>query len=377
MKRVKNSKVKICHVVYRFSTGGLENGLVNLINCLPSENFEHVIVTLQGHSPEFFGRLNKSVAIFDLNKQPGKDVAVFWRAWKLFRKLNPDILHTRNLAALEMQVIGFFAGIPYRIHGEHGWDINDPNGTVIRYQKLRKFVGHFIHRFIALSKEQEQYLLDKVRISEAKVQRICNGVDTEKFSDQLFATNKLHRTESGASNGKIVIGCVGRLAPIKGHSVLLKAFKKVSDACDQQVCLKIAGDGEERESLEVCARDLNITDRITFMGNQANIPEVMAGFDFFVLPSLAEGISNTILEAMAAGLPVIATDVGGNADLVTDNETGLIVPSNSPDDLANAMIRLIKEPETCKDFSVKGRSKACSEFSLSTMVARYHQLYQN
>ncbi len=365
-------KIKVCHVIHRFATGGLENGLVNLINHLPQEKYQHVIVTMQGYDPEFAARLNVEVPIYSLDKKAGKDFGVFVRMFRLLRKLKPDIMHTRNLATLEMNLPGYLSGIRRRIHGEHGWDINDPDGSVKKYQRLRRLVGNFIHLFVALSKEQERYLLERVGIKRDKVTRICNGVDLSRFS------NVKQKSNQEINEDKLVIGCVGRLAPIKGHSVLLRAFKNLLQNVSPQIDnleLQIAGEGDELSRLSALAEQLDIGDKVKFLGNQSDIPAVLAGFDLFVLPSHAEGISNTILEAMAAGLPVVATRVGGNADLIAEGETGVIVDVNSPEALAKGMLSIVNDKNLRDQLGQKAQLRAQTEFSLEVMVNRYDGLY--
>ena len=368
------NKIVICHVVYRFATGGLENGLVNLINHLPENDYQHIIVTLQGHDEEFAKRLNKEVAIYNVEKKPGKDIAVFWRMFKLFRCLKPDVLHTRNLATLEAQVMGWLARVPYRIHGEHGWDVNDPKGTEVKYQKLRRFVGRFVHRFVPLSSELENYLTSKALIPVNKINRICNGVDLNRFKVGVTAP-----ANSSGSENNLTFGCVGRLAKIKGHDFLFSAFHHFFEKYPtrrDQVRLLMVGDGEERSALESKAQSLNISNQISFLGNQSNIPKMMQDFDVFVLPSLAEGISNTILEAMASALPVIATDVGGNRDLVSDGQTGLIIPSEDQNAMADAMEKMAKDTDLRQQYAQAGIERVNKLFSLDVMVGHYDRLYK-
>jgi len=128
-----NMKKLIVHILHRFDVGGLENGVVNLINHLPEAEFEHAIVAMEGFSSEFAKRLNRKIEIFSVDKKPGKDIGVYFRLYRLLRKLKPDIVHTRNLGAIEAQVPAFLAGVKYRIHGGHGWDIYDPKGDVKKY----------------------------------------------------------------------------------------------------------------------------------------------------------------------------------------------------------------------------------------------------
>ena len=164
MAAVSSKPARIVHIVYAFSTGGLENGVVNIINRLPEEYYRHTIVCVTGHDDDFFARITRTnVDIVDLNKPAGNGVAWLYHCWKLLRKLKPDICHSRNLSALEAQFPAFLASVPYRIHGEHGWDVNDLGGSNKKYQLVRRFFKPFIHQYVALSQEAVTYLMEKIK----------------------------------------------------------------------------------------------------------------------------------------------------------------------------------------------------------------------
>jgi sugar transferase (PEP-CTERM/EpsH1 system associated) len=171
----------VVHVVYRFDTGGLENGVVNLINHLPDEAYRHAVVSLT-EVTEFARRIRRTdVRCIALHKRPGHTWWLYPTLLRLFRELRPSIVHTRNLAALEVQPVAWLAGVPWRIHGEHGRDVGDLDGASIRYQRMRRLYRPFVHRYVALSGELRQYLLDKVHVSPERVTQIYNGVDTDRF----------------------------------------------------------------------------------------------------------------------------------------------------------------------------------------------------
>ena len=366
----------IAHVIHRFDVGGLENGLVNLINNIPDSTYQHVIVTMDGYNPEFAKRLNKNVPIYSVDKAPGKDIGVYFRLWKLFRDIKPDIVHTKNLSGIEAQVPAFLAGVGSRIHSEHGWDIHDPKGDVKKYQLIRRVIGVLIQRFIPLSSELESYLINKVGISSGKVNRICNGVNLARFvNDGAQAVPNFPFSEND-----IVFGCVGRLEAIKGHSFLIQAFALLlanNPAYKANVRLCIVGEGSERAKLEQLIKEHNLTGLCWLPGAREDVPAMVSKFDVFILPSLAEGISNTILEAMAAGLPVVATDVGGNGDLVSNGTTGKIIASQKPEDMALAIRDYIEQPTLALSQGEAGKKRATEHFSLDTMVEKYTTVYHS
>ncbi|MEM7283631.1 MAG: glycosyltransferase, partial [Pseudomonadota bacterium] len=204
----------ITHIVHRFDTGGLENGIVNLINWLPGD-YRHSILCLTDYSQEFAKRLKKPVEIRSLHKQEGKDLKIYLRLYKALRELRPDILHSRNLSTLEAQVVAFFAGVSGRVHGEHGWDMYDLGGTNKKYQLLRRLVKPFVHHFIALSPESQTYLLEKIRVPKRKVSQIFNGVDSTRFAASSTAPTNLDASSGLLDSGNFCFVNVGRMARVK------------------------------------------------------------------------------------------------------------------------------------------------------------------
>src|SRR3954471_24627267 len=172
----------ILHVVFRFAVGGLENGLVNLINGMPGDRYRHAIVALTDCDPGFSVRIKRGdVELISLHKVPGQGIKQFPALYRTFKSLCPSIVHTRNLAALEATAPAWAAGVPVRIHGEHGRDIGDLNGDSRLYQWVRRAYKPFVTRYIALSRDLERYLINKVGVTQTQVSQIYNGVDTDIF----------------------------------------------------------------------------------------------------------------------------------------------------------------------------------------------------
>lgn len=374
----KHNPIHIAHVLHSFSTGGLENGVVNIINNLPKGKYQHSIICVTDHDVDFFNRIKISgIAIYNLNKPAGKGIKWLWHCFKLLKQLNPDICHTRNLSALEAQVPAFFAGIKYRIHGEHGWDISDVGGTNVKYQKLRRFFKPFIHQYIALSCEAKQYLIDKIKVNKIKINHICNGVDIVKFSPN---NGCVIENESFIGKNDIVFGTVGRLAEIKNQTFLVNAFIQLVQnnlSYKDQLKLIIVGDGVLLPSLKALISAAELYENVWFTGNRDDVNVLMNRMNVFVLPSLAEGVSNTLLEAMASGLPCIATNVGGNADLIcAEHKNSHIINVNDIVALTMAMQRYINDSETMSQDSQLVRLHCENNFSIDAMVGKYNDLYQ-
>lgn len=371
----ENSCVRIVHVIYRLDVGGLENGLVNLINRLHQEKYKHIVICIDDYT-DFNQRIKRDdVEFYALKKRDGKDPGVYWQMFKLLRKIRPQIVHTRNLPALDMVFIAFLARVPIRIHSEHGRDVIDIDGKNLKYQRLRRILSPLIRQFVALSKDLEQWLVDEVRIPAPKVLRICNGVDTERF----YPAAKDERCVAFPfkEDAIFVIGSVIRMQTVKNPLLLVRAFiKLVTDSLGyDHVRLVMIGDGELFDQAIKEIKEAGLDSRCWLPGARDDVPELIRHFDVFVLPSLAEGISNTILEAMASGLPVIATDVGGNRELIDVGKTGTVVPSEHVDALVEALAECIENPEQSQAEAQQARQRAVEQFSIETMVEQYDRLY--
>lgn len=374
-----NQPIHIAHIVYSFATGGLENGLVNLINRLPENEYHHSVICITGHDKNFVSRITtNNTKVYDLNKPPGSSPQWLLRCWKLLRKLKPDICHSRNLNPLEAQLAAFFAGIKGRIHGEHGWDVNDLGGVNEKYQKLRRYLKPFIHHYIALSSEAKEYLINKIRVPHQKISQICNGVDITKFS---VMQPKTEYPTGFKSENSIIFGTVGRLAKVKNQSFLVKSFIalwQLNPEYRSRVKLIIVGDGELMPELKKLVKEAGAEDAIWLTGLRSDIPELMNLMDVFVLPSLAEGISNTLLEAMACGLPIIATNVGGNKDLIyPEHLQSHLVDVQNIEALRNSMAHYADNADALLKDSTLVRNHCVENFSIDSMVNKYNTLYQN
>jgi len=368
------------HVVYRFDVGGLENGVVNLINRMPESRFRHAVVALTECVPTFCERIEREgVPFISLHKPPGHALRLYPRLFQLFRAHRPQIVHTRNLAALEAQVPAWLAGVRGRVHGEHGWDMSDPLGLNPKFRLVRRLYGPFVKRYVALSGHLEAYLTERVGIEPQRVQRICNGVDIERFSPRNCANARL--TGSPFIDPELCIfGTVGRLQTVKDQLNLVQAMALARARGGERarhMRLIIAGEGPLRAEIEALIRAEGLEQVVWLAGERKDVPDVMRGLDVFVLPSQAEGISNTILEAMASGLPVLATRVGGNDELVVEGESGLLVPGENSVALADKMLCYAADASLRRRHGVAGRARVEDGFSLDGMVERYASMYEN
>ncbi len=365
----------IAHVMYRFDTGGLENGIVNLINHMPADRYRHAIIALT-EVTDFRKRIQRDdVQFISLHKSPGHGIWLYPRLFRLFRKLRPAIVHSRNLAALEVQLPAWLAGVPVRIHGEHGRDVGDLDGSNVTYQRVRRFYRPFVSFYFALSRDLADYLTNVIHIPEDSVLQVYNGVDAVKFHP-----GSAERSVSDCPFNRPahwLIGTVGRMQTVKDQPTLVRAFIRALEIDPSlRQCLRLAliGDGALLAECRRLLMDAGELELAWLPGERSDIPEIMRGLDCFVLPSLAEGVSNTILEAMSSGLPVIATNVGGNAELVSST-TGCLVPAADHQAMAEKIVYLANQRGIAHNMGRAGRDLVERKFSMKAMVGAYQDSY--
>jgi sugar transferase (PEP-CTERM/EpsH1 system associated) len=373
---IRDPRPMIVHVVYRFDVGGLENGVVNLINRLPVESYRHAVVSLT-EITDFRRRVVRDdVTFIALNKGPGHLYRFFPRLYRLFRELAPAIVHTRNLAALEASVPAWMAGVPVRVHGEHGRDMGDLDGTNRKYQRVRRLYRPFVNQYVALSKDLEKYLSTRLAVDPQSIDQIYNGVDTDRFAPAPGRRIGIEGCPFSRDECWLV-GTVGRLHEVKDQVTLAEAFVRAvrRSSAMAKMRLVIVGDGPLMARVEKVLVAADMRDLAWLPGERNDVPQILRGLDCFVLPSLAEGISNTILEAMACGIPVVATRVGGNPELVEDGMTGMLVPQANAEAMATALLNYFEDPVMARRHGNAGRHAVLQRFSLDRMVADYHSLY--
>lgn len=367
----------VAHVIHHLVLGGLENGLINLINKMPPQRYRHAIVCMTNFS-DFSTRIQRSdVPVFALNKPPGNSPVLHFKLWRLLMQLRPDIVHTRNLGALEGMLPAALAGVPVRIHGEHGYDIGDLDGSNRKYQWMRRALRPFVHEYIALSKDLENYLHEKIHVPAARVAQLYNGVNTEVFHPPCGGREPLPRA-GFAEPDQFVIGSVGRMQAVKDPLTLARAFVRLLQVMPdgaRRLRLVIVGDGPLKEQVQTVIEDAGAAEFVWLAGKRDDVPHIMRGLDLFVLPSLSEGVSNTVLEAMASGLPLVATRVGGNPELIEAGVTGTLVPRNDPESMACAMRVYAESAELCRRHGSAARRAVERRFGMEAMVNAYMAVY--
>jgi sugar transferase (PEP-CTERM/EpsH1 system associated) len=361
---------RIVQVIPSLRTGGLENVVLTLSRYLDGQA-EQAVVTPGPSGPlrERFPRAVKIVAMGD-RRRPDRWNAL--RMARLFRSLKPDIVHSRNWTCIDAIVGARLAGVPVVIHGEHGREAADPEGHNPRRRRVRRLLAPLVTEFVTVGRDLWRWLVEEVGVPASKVRTIHNGVDTRRFQpgDPSAARRAL-----GLPADCPIAGTVGRLDPVKDQAGLIRAFALATR--ERPALLVIAGEGPCRAELETLTRSLGLEERVRLLGERDDVPTLLQALDCFVLPSLGEGISNAILEAMAAGLPVIATLVGGNGELVQGGVTGTLVEPRDAEALAGALAAYFRDPDLARAHGAAGRLRAEREFSLERMLLGYGDLYRS
>ena len=363
----------VVHLVYRLDFGGLETVLAECVNGMPAERYRHAIVCLTDYT-EFAKKITQpGVKIYALHKPPGAALGTHLKLWKLLRSLQPTILHTYNLAAIEYSFTAAMAGVPIRIHAEHGRDLSDPEGKNRKHNLLRRLLIPFIDCFVPVSRDLRRWLTTAIGVPDTKNRLINNGVDTARFQPRIKSSQQ--PTDEAPL---FVVGTVGRIQDIKNHQGLVRAFVRLREmlpALASTLRLHIIGDGPLMAQLQVQVAATGIGDQIWLAGSRTDIASLMQEFSVFVLPSFAEGTPVTLLEAMAAGLPVVASPVGGIPDVVADGRTGTLAVATDIEAIATALASYCTQPDRAAAHGAAGRQLVESHYSIAAMLSNYTELY--
>ena len=362
-------KIRVAHVSASLHYGGKENGVVNLVNRLDPAIFENYIFTyVRG------GALARRVdptrcRVVELGDKLGGDYRLYFKLAREFRRYRIHIAHTHSWATVMEGIIGArLARVPIIIHGEHGTMKTE---TKLHIQ-IQRALWHSTDQMLAVSNVLRENLQRQFNFPKEKIRVIANGVDLSRFA--LTRQSDDYKTRLGLPANALVFGAIGRVVPVKAYPTLLQAAKLIFDEIPM-AHLVMVGDGPQLEALVQLAEEYQIAARVHFLGARKDVPEILRAFDVFVLSSESEGMSNTILEAMASARPVVATAVGGNPELVVDRETGLLVPPHDPPAMAAAIMKLLRDTELCRQMGWLGRQRVEEKFSLEVMVQNYANIY--
>jgi len=370
--------LKIFYLIGTLEVGGTERQLVRMVTRLDRERFTPVVCGLSAGGalePELRAQ---GIPVYVVGfrgigvvRRLPRMLRELGRLVRIIRAESPDILHGFLFWAY---VLGAFTGraarVPIIIASRRSLSLF--KGGRLHYLALEWLANRLTDFFIANSEAVRQDAITTERIDPGRIMVIHNGLDLEAFAG---GDRKAARRRLGISPDSPAVAVVANLIAYKGHTYFIDAWRQVVDRYPDAVAL-LAGDGQCRGALEAQARERGLESSIRFLGTFRDVPTLLAAADLVVHPSLQEGFSNAIVEAMAAGKPVVATTIGGNPEAVVDGVTGLLVPSENRAALAAGMLRLLADPALAARMGAAGRSKAVDAFDLNAMVRHYESLYE-
>ncbi len=368
-------RVRILHVVEALGVGGgVETGIANLIETMDSKRFEHLLCAVFRLGTQTQRYAAGHAQMFCLDQRPRKFAVQTGPIAGLIRTLRPHVVHSRNWGALESVVAGRWVGGASVIHSEHGVEM-DPASEPHRRTWFRRMGFGLAHRVFCVSGLLADLLAARTGFARCKIAVIHNGVNTNRFRADT-QTRARCRAELGIRADEFCIGCVGRLSRIKDYPTLLGAAEIFARNAHSWRLL-IVGDGADRPELEqLVASRPALQDRVQFLGASERVPEFLNAIDTYVLPSLYEGISNSLLEAMATGLPAIASEAGGNPEAIIDRQSGLLFPVADREQLADRLLLVYNDPALRSSLGKGALRRVQQEFSLAAMVAKYEAMYE-
>jgi sugar transferase (PEP-CTERM/EpsH1 system associated) len=364
-------RISVIHLITELSTGGAQIALLRLLTGLDRDRFSPAVVCLYNGDTTIARQIRAlCIPVTDLGMTAKWRWDALWRLCCLLRRERPTILHTWMFHAnVPGRIMGRLVGVPIIITSRR----NENIGGHLR-ETLNRWTSRLDDRVIAVCESARQAEIKRARVPPDKVVTIYNGIDPERFITSDPQPPEVRKI-LGVPAKAPLLGLVARLHRQKGLGDLLTAVAWVRERVPD-VRLLLIGEGELRDELEAQARALGLSGAVIFAGTRTDVAEIVAALDIFVLPSLWEGTSNAVLEAMAAGLPIVATAVGGTPEVVVDGVTGLLVPPRDPSALAGALVTLLHDADLRHRMGRAGRERVKQYFSLERMVRRTEALYE-
>ncbi len=358
----------VAHIVQNLDVGGLERVVINLMRGTDPGRYRPMLYTLGPGGALADGVEEMGFDVRRFAKPAGLDWGLFLRLARQLRADGARVVHSHNYSPLIYgSVSGRLAGVGGHVYTAHGAKTASRRGT----RRMQRF--GLVDDIVFVSDDARRVSLAAGAVEDRHLHTIVNGIDVDSYLRGDEPRGRI-RAEFGIGADTPVAGIVARLTPAKDHINLFDAMSLLRRDLPGVRCL-VVGDGELRADLERAVLERGLSGCVTFTGSRSDIADILAAFDVFVLSSYTEGLAVTLLEAMAAGLPIVATRVGGNVEAVADQETGIIVPPRDAASLASALGAMLGDPVRARRMGAAGRLRCRERFGLPAMVARYQELY--
>ena len=370
----QQGKVRVLHVIDRLLVGGTEVGILKVIRGLSDDCFEHRICTVRGFDESFARSEGFQGKIYVAGSANSGFQFLLGRLAKAMRDFRPHIVHSRNWGAIETLPAARLSGVPVAIHSEHGYELDMLKGLPKRRRVFRRVAYAAADAVFTVTEELRTYHARQAWLPTERIRVLPNGVDTNRFAYRHREREEI-RQRLGFGDGSIVLGSVGRLVPIKDHATLLQAAEILLGRGIPVKVLLVGSGPELAKHEKFVSRSTRLPGQVVFVGEASEVPALLNAMDIFVLPSLSEGMSNTVMEAMSTSLPTVITGVGGNPELVESERSGWLFKPGDVRALVDILERLSHDPKLRNDLGQAARERVADHFSLDAMICRYRDLY--
>ncbi|MFK7803981.1 MAG: glycosyltransferase [Anaerolineae bacterium] len=363
----------VTHLITDLITAGAQKALYRLLLHTDRTKYRPIVIALREGDTEIAGQIKAlDIPVIDLNMLPRWRFDKMFRLFRELRQQKPDILHCWMIHSnIIGRVVGRIAGVPTIIVSRR----SDRNGGEI-YTRLNRWLVNWSDGIIAVSESSRQAELAETGIAPERVVTVPNGLDASMFMNKPSAADRqVLRTSLGVTDKHVLIGSVGRLTEAKGYPDLIRAFKMIHDEVPQ-ARLVIVGKGKLEAELKSLAAELDLTDKVRFPGVRSDIPQFLNALDLFAFSSLWEGMPNALMEALAAGLPCVATRVSAAPELIDEGVHGLLVAPQNPAELATSILKLLNDSALRETLAVAGRERILTEFTLENTAAKTMAVYE-
>ena len=365
-------RTHVVHITQHLEIGGLESFIVEFCRRMDRDNFIATVLCLNGYDQRYKACLEQSgIKVHLIRKKHRYDFMFLQRAARFLRSIQTDVVHSHGGCFLYSTLIGRLAGVRQLIHTAHGMPV-----TFGLQARLEEFVASTLtDQIIAVSDEIAADLRSRNRNLGGKLAVIINGIDTKRFKPMYDDQRAACRARFGVPQTANIIGTVGRLEKVKNYPLLLQACVKLNRGYDTDFHLVLVGSGSEEANLKQLAQELGIAEKVSFLGMQYDLENIYPMFDVFVLSSLTEGTSLSLLEAQSCGIPAVVTDVGGNSNIIRNGINGLLCPSGSQRVMAALLCRMLNFEKQRIEMQLQARAVVLEQFDISGMVTTYQKLY--
>jgi len=369
---MKDHKIKLAQITHDLAIGGLQQVVVNICRAIDREKFEVTVICLRdlGEFVPEVERMGIKVRLLP-QKQNGTDYFSFLKLARILKEEKIDVIHTHNTQPfVDGTIAGLMAGVKTIVHTDHARSFPDKR----RYMFAEWLMSHFVYKIVGVSEHTSRNLMKFERISAKKIVTIPNGIYGSQY--KIIVDKEKKKKELGIKRNGPILGVGVRLTEQKGITYLLKAMPKVVREFPD-VTLVIAGHGPLEPQLKKEAVELKVNDNVFFLGPRLDMPEILKLLDIYVLPSLWEGLPMVILEAMASGCPIIATDVGGTGTAIQNGSNGSLVKAKDAQELSMEIIKLLHNKELRVKYVTNGTKMFDEKYSAEIMTKQYEELYLN